>query len=234
MVERPALPGAVGASHLRVYDGGGTPHLHTVCTEAYYVIAGSGSVQTLTRAGGFEEAALDPGAVVWFTPGTIHRLVNGGDLEILVLMQNAGLPEAGDMVITFEPDVLADPAAYAAAATLPDGERTTRGTGEPARLRRQRALAGFARLRDAAVAGDLAPLDAFHGAAARLVAPDLARWREVWAEGPAAEVDRTATFLAGLEAGDALHLGEASVHRLDPTGDERRMGCCGTLGTYVP
>ena len=43
----PPFPGGIGVSHLRVYDtaapdglAGGTPHLHTVCTEAYAVVAG--------------------------------------------------------------------------------------------------------------------------------------------------------------------------------------------------
>ncbi len=41
----PSLPGAIGVTHLRVYDSvapdglrGGTPHLHTACTEAYWVV----------------------------------------------------------------------------------------------------------------------------------------------------------------------------------------------------
>ena len=34
-------------------------------------------------------------------------------------MQNAGLPEHGDAVLTFPPEILADPDAYARAATLP-------------------------------------------------------------------------------------------------------------------
>ena len=57
MADRPPFPGAIAATHLRVYDtaapdglAGGTPHLHTVCTEAYWVVAGTGAVQTLTTA----------------------------------------------------------------------------------------------------------------------------------------------------------------------------------------
>ena len=50
---------------------------------------------------------------MWFEPGTIHRLVNGGGLELVVLMQNSGLPEAGDAVFTFPPAILDDPDAYA-------------------------------------------------------------------------------------------------------------------------
>lgn len=100
------LPGAVAVSHLRVYDwpaadgvSGGTPHLHLTCSEAYVVTGGRGAVQTLT-ASGYEVTPLTPGTVAWFTPGTIHRLVDEGDLRITVLMQNGGLPEAGDAVLT--------------------------------------------------------------------------------------------------------------------------------------
>ena len=239
-VTAPPFPGGVGLSHLRVYDttapdglAGGTPHLHTVCTEAYAVVAGSGSVQTLT-ASGYDEVPLEPGAFVWFTPGTIHRLVNGGGLEILVLMGNAGLPEAGDMVITFPPDVVASAAAYDVAAALPDDDRTTAGPGDAPRRRRDRAVPEFRRLVAATEAGDPAPLRTFHDAAAALVRPRLAAWEGIWRDGPKAAADRTGEQLAALAGGVADHLAGASVHRLPPPPAERRLGCCGTLGTYVP
>jgi len=40
------------------------------------VTAGSGEVQTLSAAEGFRTFPLEPGAVVWFSPGVVHRLVN--------------------------------------------------------------------------------------------------------------------------------------------------------------
>jgi mannose-6-phosphate isomerase-like protein (cupin superfamily) len=240
VVDRPPFPGAIAASHLRVYDtaapdglAGGTPHLHTACTEAYWVVAGTGSVQTL-NASGPEEVPLEPGTFVWFTPGTIHRLVNGGDLEILVLMQNAGLPEAGDMVITFPGEVLASAESYAAAATLPEGERTTTGTGAAARRRRDLAVPAFTELRETTAAGDPAPLRAFHEAAARLVQPHVATWTRRWREGPLREAEHTGDLLRALAEADPDHLAEGAVHRLPPPSDERRMGCCGTLGTFLP
>jgi mannose-6-phosphate isomerase-like protein (cupin superfamily) len=240
LADLPPFPGAIGVSHLRVYDteapdglAGGTPHLHTLCTEAYAVVAGRGRVQTLTAAG-FAEVPLEPGAFVWFTPGTIHRLVNEGDLEILVLMQNAGLPEAGDMVITLAPEVLADPAAYVDAATLPPDERTTAGSGAAARARRDAAVTAFAGLRTAAETDGGVALARFHAAAAALVAPQLTRFQQVWQDGPAAAASATGGHLRALATGDASHLAAASVHRLAPPPAERRMGCCGTLGTYVP
>jgi mannose-6-phosphate isomerase-like protein (cupin superfamily) len=234
------FPGGIGLSHLRVYDttapdglAGGTPHLHTVCTEAYAVVAGAGAVQTLTAAG-YAEIPLEPGAFVWFTPGTIHRLVNGGGLEILVLMGNAGLPEAGDMVITFPPDVVASADVYEPAAALPEHDRTTAGPGEAARRRRDRAVPEFRGLVAAVEAGDPGPLRAFHEAAAALVRPRLATWEAIWRDGPKAAADRTGEQLAALAAGVAGHLAGASVHRLPPPPAERRLGCCGTLGTYMP
>jgi mannose-6-phosphate isomerase-like protein (cupin superfamily) len=102
-----ALPGGTSLTHLRVYntegpDGlcGGSPHLHFACSEAYCVAAGQGAVQTLCQSG-FREVPLKPGYVVWFTPGLIHRLINhDGQLEICVVMENAGLPEHGDSLLT--------------------------------------------------------------------------------------------------------------------------------------
>lgn len=237
--ETPPFPGAVGLSHLRVYDSiapdglrGGSAHLHTTCTEAYAVVAGTGSVQTL-GGDGYAEVPLEPGAFVWFTPGTIHRLVNGGGLEILVLMGNAGLPEAGDLVLSFPDEVMADPRAYAAAAVLPADEATTEGTGAAARARRDLATVGFAALRDAVLAQGPTGLEPFHERAAALVADRVAGWREVWEDGPLAAALRTGEHLDALARGDVSHLARSSVHRLPPPTDVRRMGCCGTLGTIV-
>lgn len=235
----PQPPGAIGVSHLRVYDtpapdglAGGTPHVHTVCTEAYVVTEGTGHVQTLTTAG-YREHPLQAGSFVWFTPGTIHRLVNEGGLEIVVLMANAGLPEAGDMVITFPPAILSDATEYGRVSSLPDHDRTTAGPGDAPRHRRDLAVPAFLDLVDAAHDGNLGPLDAFYSAAAALVRPRLREWEEIWRRGPLATVEETGAQLAALATGDASHLAAAAVRALPPPSSERRFGCCGTLGTYV-
>lgn len=236
----PPLPGAVGLTHLRVYtsvapDGlaGGTPHLHTVCTEAYWVVRGEGRVQTISGTG-FAETPLEAGALVWFTPGTIHRLVNdSGDLEILVIMANRGLPEAGDMVVVHDPDEIAERDAYLGIATLPAGATTTAGERGPADDRRDRAVVAFNHLRDAVELGDRVPLDRFLDRAAALVSLHHDTWRARWEDGPRAATAATDAHLRAVATGDATHLRQASVHRLDPPGDERGLGCCGTLGTYV-
>ncbi|WP_369148465.1 cupin domain-containing protein [Streptomyces sp. R44] len=219
------LPGGVGISGLTVYDWeaadglcGGTPHMHLVCSEAYIVIGGAGSVQTLTTSG-FADTPLHPGDVVWFTPGTIHRLVNAGGLRLVVLMQNGGLPEAGDAVFTFPAPVLADPHAYQAAAAL---------TGDPstaARRRRDLALEGFLALRREG------GLREFHTAAHRLKSELLDAWWIRWRDGPLAAAVTTGRQLERLKAGDLSHLDDGEVSRRARP-EHLLFGMCGRLQTY--
>lgn len=229
MTER--LPGAVGVSRLRVYDTGGTPHMHLCCAEGYVVTAGRGRVQTLAGGDGFNETPLRPGAVVWFPPGTIHRLINDSGLEIVVIMQNSGLPEAGDAVFPFPPEILADPSAYAAAAALPDGGAPGSDLAAVYR-RRELALAGFGALRAAVDRYGPAALDAFHKAAAALVAPRLDAWRARWRAGALAAATATGEHLDALARGDASHLRAGGVYGFDRPGEHDRRGMCGLLDTY--
>lgn len=231
----PLLPGGIGLSRLRVYpwpteDGlhGGSPHMHLTCTECYCVLAGTGELHTLT-ADGLRRTPLAAGDAVWFTPGTIHRAVDTGGLDVMVLMQNDGLPEAGDAVMTFPPEHLADPAAYRAAAWLGDGnpdERTVR-----ARARRDLAVAGFRRLVEQVGSGDLAALDAFHAAATALAAPRLDAWEAAWRERAAAAAERTGEQIAALRQGDSRHLRDAAVVRLAAPAQDT-LGMCGRLAPY--
>ena len=235
--EPAVLPGAVGVSRLSVYstlapDGlvGGTPHMHLCCSEGYVVVAGTGSVQTLA-ASGYAETLLVPGTVAWFPPGTIHRLVNGGGLQIVVLMQNSGLPEAGDAVLTFPPAVLADPSAYAEAAVLPGGG--VPGTDlDAAYRRRDLAVTGFLALRSAVSSYGPAALADFHGAAVRLVQPKLAEWRRRWEAGALRVAEATGRQLDALAAGEAPHFSAGGVHVLPAPSEHGRHGMCGLLDTY--
>ncbi|KQX49940.1 MULTISPECIES: cupin domain-containing protein [unclassified Streptomyces] len=220
------LPGGVGISGLRVYDQeaadglcGGTPHMHLVCSEAYVVLGGRGSVQTLTTSG-YADTPLRPGDVVRFTPGTIHRLVNGGGLRLVVLMQNSGLPEAGDAVFTFPAAVLADPDAYRAAASLT-------GDHAAAALRRlDLALKGFLTLRDEG------QLREFHVAAHRLKRELLDEWEARWRAGALAAAEETGRQLDRLKAGDLSHLDHGAVVRLERP-EEPLFGMCGLLQPYT-
>jgi mannose-6-phosphate isomerase-like protein (cupin superfamily) len=229
------LPGGIGISRLTVYDieapdglVGGTPHVHLACSEGYYVIAGSGAVQTLNPKG-FAETPLQAGTVVWFDPGTIHRLINGGELQILTLMSNSGLPEAGDAVLTLLPEHLTDRETYLKATTLTgEGEART----PSAMTRRNLALEGFAVLRDAYAADGPAALDAFYESAVRIVQPQLADWRRRWEQGARRLADETGAALAALESGHAPHLQTAELHELPAPTEYGRHGMCGRLDVY--
>ena len=135
--------GGVGLTHLTVYDqrrapdglNSGSPHVHAVTDEGYYVLAGTGRVELHDLERGFRVVELKPGTYLQFPPGTVHRLVNNGGLTILVLMGNAGLPERGDARIYFGRAVDEDPAEYARLAGLA----------------KEKGLAGALDRRDAAV-----------------------------------------------------------------------------------
>jgi mannose-6-phosphate isomerase-like protein (cupin superfamily) len=225
------LPGAVGVSRLSVYDTtapdglhGGTPHMHLACSEGYVVTAGSGRVQTLSGEG-YRETPLSAGTVAWFRPGTIHRLVNDGDLQLVVLMQNSGLPEAGDAVLTFPSHLLADRDAYRAAATLPGGPDLA-----PAYERRDLAVTGFLAMR---AAGPGAFTD-FCRTAARLVAPYLGDWRRRWETGALEVALATGRQLDALEKSDPSHLADGGIEVLPGPTESGRHGMCGLLETYIP
>lgn len=233
----PRFPGGTSVSQLCVYDWetpdglhGGSPHLHTVSTEAYVVTGGTGEVHTLS-AEGFARDRLEAGSLLWFTPGTVHRLVNHGDLRLNVVMSNAGLPEAGDAVLTFPDEILADPQAYREAVALPEGDEQERARA--AQARRDLVIEGC-REHIAAVERDgPQALGRLHARAVELVRPRVERWREIWEATVEAETARTREHLEALQAGDGSHLGRAAVVRGEPRPGPRLFGMCGRLQTFT-
>lgn len=235
VADEPLFPGGTAVSGLSVYpwaaaDGlcGGSPHVHLACTEAYVTVSGNGAVQTLT-ASGFAETPLTAGTVVWFGPGTIHRAVNhDGQLRVVVVMQNSGLPEAGDAVFTFPPDVLAAPDAYRRAAVLdPPGDTA-------ARERRDLAIQGFRTLAEHVRQGDTAPLADFYRAAVALKRDLVDSWQRIWLTGPAEASRRTGEHLSALRSGRIDHLLHAGVRgAAAPAERDRAFGMCGRLDTYA-
>lgn len=238
----PKFPGGTSLSHLCVYDWdtpdglhGGSPHLHTLSTEAYVITAGQGEVHTVSAEGPAHDP-LGPGSLLWFTPGTVHRLVNHGGLEMSVLMSNAGLPEAGDAVLTFPDEILADPEKYAAAVALPQGDDDD-AKAAAARARRDLAIEGYEQLLDAIEREGLdQAMGRLYGHAVRLVSPKTDRWAEIFEANVAEETRRVQHQLDALARGDGAHLAEATVLRGRPhAGGEttpRLYGMCGRLATW--
>jgi mannose-6-phosphate isomerase-like protein (cupin superfamily) len=234
-VTLPVFPGATSLSALAVYDAvapdglaGGTPHLHIVSAEAYLVVGGRGRLHTIDGSGAFAERRLEPGDLVWFAPGVIHRAVNDGGLDVRVVMQNAGLPEAGDAVMTFPDEVLADPERYADAAALPGPEASDADRLAAAVARRDLAVAGYrALLHDGSV--DPGRLGRLHERAAALVRPRVPEWRERWESGALAAARDTGDRLDALEAGGDPGLAGARVAEASET---PAYGMCGRLRRY--
>jgi hypothetical protein len=219
------FPGGTAVTHLAVYDWsspdglrGGSAHVHLACTEGYVVLGGRGRLQTL-GPDGFAETPLTALTVAWFSPGILHRLINEDALQILVVMQNSGLPEAGDAVLAFPPDHLADPARYARAAA-----------GDP-QDRKNLAVQGFLALRERVETEGAGALEEFYAAAAGLVREHVPRWQERWRAGPLAAALATGDQLAALAEGGFAHLHRGSLTVLGPPA-ERRYGMCGRLATY--
>lgn len=232
----PGFPGGTAVTGLRVYDWesadglcGGSPHLHTVSSEAYLVTGGTGEVHTISMAGA-QEHGLEAGSLLWFSPGTVHRLVNTGGLTLNVIMSNAGLPEAGDAVLTFPRRILLDPELYAEHAVLPrDMEEA--GLATAARRRRDLALEGYAELHTSVLRDGPGALEEFHRAAVRVVRPRVEHWKELWAANVQSQVKATERALQELADASAASLAGAAVARADQRAGEG-FGMCGRLTTW--
>lgn len=235
-----SFPGATGLSEVSIYDwpgadgaAGGTPHMHTASTEAYVVQQGTGRLETLDSRG-FTSTPLAPGAVLWFTPGTVHRAINdSGDLVVLVVMQNAGLPENGDAVMTFPPGHLADAAAYrrVAALELTDADAGVAAVEDAARRRRDLALEGYFALKEAVLETGPGALAGFHAAAARLVSSKTGRWAEFLADGAARQAETTREQLRSLDMAESFYLQEART-TMGKRKTRRMYGMCGRIQTW--
>ncbi|MEJ7838334.1 MAG: hypothetical protein WKF81_05925 [Thermomicrobiales bacterium] len=232
------FPGAVGLTHLRVYtstslDGlvGGSPHLHLASAEAYVPTRGLGEAHTFSREG-FTTQKLEPGRVVWFEPGVVHRLVNtSGDLEILAIMQNMGLPEAGDAVFTFPMAVMADANAYAKAAELPSGDEASRLLS--AERRRDLATQGFAEL----VQSDDPErhLDMLYRLAIARRQHLFGQWSDLLKAGTETASADARHRLNALTGGVIDKLKVARLSASDgESGDHPGVGMCGRLQQYHP
>lgn len=235
------LPAGIGMSHVRVYrsqspDGqcGGTPHWHLVCTELYLVLAGRGAAEFLTSAGP-QRLPLQVGTAVQFTPGTLHRLINGAEsLEILVVMENGRLNEEGDVVFTFPDEDLADPQIYARIADVGPPEAP-----DPVAVqrRRDRAVTGFVeRIRawERDPERGRAGLDALYRRGTELVRARSAHWPGVVHSGPARALAELADRAHAVVTGDPRHLAAATVTVLpqyDASATTPRM--CGDLWSYA-
>lgn len=227
------MPGATLVTRLKVYDTaspdgqcGGTPHVHFLCTEMYFVLAGRGAVELIDRHG-FRVVELEPHTALTFSPGTLHRLINPhGDLELLVIMQNSGLPERGDNVVCFSEETLSDDEAYTAAmkvASFADAYR-----------RRDQGVEGFLELKAAFAesleAGQQA-LQHFYALANDRTAKLRGAWQSTIENGALAEAETSLERVAALQQGDLRYLAGAQHFAVNADA-YKTPGFCGALNRY--
>jgi len=224
------LISGIGLTHLTVYDQrpapdgrmSGSPHVHAVTDEGYYVMSGSGRVELHDLENGFRSVELAPGRYVQFPPGVLHRLVNTDHLVLLVVMGNAGLAERGDARIYFGRAVDEDPAEYARLAGLA----------------KEKGLEGALDRRDAAIRAYLGlvelwekdreaydrELERFVGVHRKAAAALRGGFSEAVEAGPVAWGERFRRRVAGLpSAGNE----PAPILHLPPEGTT--LGMCGVL-----
>jgi len=227
------MPGGTLLTRLKVYDSpgpdgqpGGTPHVHLVCTELYYVSSGSGAVEILDR-NGFARIELNSHAALLFTAGTIHRLINtSGDLEILIVMQNSGLPEHGDNIATFPGEVLADPSRFATAMkaeTLSDALR-----------RRDRGVEGFLELKQSfeqSLDEGRKALDEFYKLCLQRTKSHHQEWYARVTNGAFQDAQDSLHKVIAASTGKIDYLHCAGNELLPPV-DCDHVGFCGQLGRY--
>jgi mannose-6-phosphate isomerase-like protein (cupin superfamily) len=227
------MPGSTLMTRLKVYntptpDGqrGGTPHMHLLCTEMYIPLAGSGAVEMID-ADGFSCVELSPGTALLFSPGTIHRLINfDGDLEILVIMQNSGLPERGDNVVCFSEEWLENDEVYAEAMRVTSLEDAYR--------RRDRGVHGFLQLKaafDTGIETGHAAQRHFFDLAEKRTAQFRPNWEQIVQTGALAEAETSLHRLDMLADANIEYLFQAQ-HQLILAKEPAALGFCGHLHRY--
>jgi mannose-6-phosphate isomerase-like protein (cupin superfamily) len=236
MVSRPAqgraedLISGIGLSLLTVYDqrpapGGlmsGSPHVHAVTDEGYYVVSGLGRVELHDLKDGFRSVELSPGRYIQFPPGVVHRLVNTDHLVLLVVMGNAGLAERGDARIYFGKAVDDNPTEFARLVGLAKAKGL-----EGALDRRDAAIRAYVGLLESWAKDRTAyfrELERFIGVHMKAAAGLRKGFSEAVEAGPVAWGERFRRRLENLPLGrEEL----SPVLQLAP--DETTLGMCGVL-----
>ena len=225
------LISGIGLTQLTVYDQrpapdglmSGSPHVHAVTDEGYYVMSGKGKVELHDLENGFRTVDLLPGRYLQFPPGTLHRLVNSDHLVILVVMGNAGLAERGDARIYFGKAVDDDPAEFARLTGLAKAKGL-----EGALDRRDAAIRAYMGLLElwtkdrTAYFRELARFIGVHMKAAAGLRPGFAEAVEA---GPVAWGKRFQKRVEGLPA----PAGEGSPLLHIPPAETTTLGMCGLL-----
>lgn len=226
------LLAGIGISHMSVYEdrpapdglNSGCGHVHAITDEAYFCVAGEGYLELHDLDHGYRPVPLSPGAYVQFSPGTLHRVVSTGGLQVVVIMGNAGLAERGDARIYFGPEVDGDPDRYAELAALP------KVNGHPGALdRRDASVSAYMKLmalKDDDHEAYLAELKRFVDCHFAAAAEKRETFEAVVQAGPVAWAE---SALARIRSVPDQTLAPQAVGQPATSGDEPILGMCGLL-----
>jgi mannose-6-phosphate isomerase-like protein (cupin superfamily) len=229
------LPGGIGLSHIHVYNTagpdsaiGGGAHIHMVCSEIYYTLEGAGQIELLS-ANGLETIDLLPNKAVFFRPGIFHRVLNPNkNLKILSIMQNGGLPERGDFVMSFPQKILTSPSAYTKAVRVTNMADALK--------RRDLSIEGYLPIRDAFAKsrddGQKA-LRQFYQAARDLMVPKVDGFEWVLKVGAQNEVKDSLDACDFIRSGRTGYLETAKSAAIYPLESPSAPGMCGELHPYA-
>lgn len=232
MTADPGILGGIGLTHLQVYEQRAAPdgimsgcaHAHALTDEAYYVIAGTGAIELNDMEYGFRSVPLTKGCFVQFPPGTLHRSVSTGGLEVLAIMGNAGLAERGDARIYFGAEVDGDAAEFMRLTALPQ-HRGLEGALE----RRDASVRAYRRLLDLWPANRgayFAELQRFLDLHAHEVAVHRSKYEAILRQGPERWL-RLAFSRLGAETTSATRA-QAQQQNAAPV----KLGMCGMLRQF--
>jgi hypothetical protein len=150
------------------------------------------------------------------------------NLEILAIMQNGGLPERGDFVMSFPSEILTNPVAYHQALRAPNLAE--------ALLRRDLSLKGYLELKAAfgrSMDEGRQALRAFYKAARNLIVPKVDGFEWVLKVGAQAEVKASLDACDFIRAGRIDYLEHSQHASLYPLGDPAKPGMSGELHPYA-
>lgn len=226
------LPGSSVSVRVKVYDTpsfdgkiSGTPHVHLLCTEMYFVLAGSGTVEIIDKDG-FSQIELLPYSTLIFQPGTIHRLINPNkNLELLVIEQN-GLPEFGDNIVCFKDYWLQNEEFFVQAMKVDSVDNALK--------RRDRGVEGFLEIQSAFASSQQLgqkKLKKFYELATERTSHLHHKWENLIANGALTEARNSIQQLNNLTNNDISHLLETKQH-LVHADKYTQQGCCGYLNRY--
>ena len=200
--------------------------MHFLCTEMYFVTRGNGAVEMIDGKG-FSRVELATHSALIFSPGTIHRLINPNrDMELLVIMQNSGLPERGDNVVCFRPEIMASQEEYQ------NGMKVS--SFAEAYARRDKGVEGFLELKAAFAEGlevGRGALERFYHHANLRTASLRPEWQGIIKQGSLAEANTSLAHLQQLNDNQLDFLDAAQQFSIHPS-DYNTPGFCGALNRY--